>query len=228
MQGDQHNGQAIEGQADRWSTAREHMLRFDLRGRGITAPKVLEVMAEIPRQRFVPSQYEGQAYDDRPLPIGLDQTISQPYIVALMTQALAVTPPCEVLEIGTGSGYQTAILARLARKVYTIERLEALSQSAQGVLMQLGLQNIEFRVGDGTLGWPQPREFDRIIITAAVREVPRPILDQLKVGGIMVAPVGPEGVQTLVAYRKTQTGTVQSDLCAVRFVRLIGEHGFQD
>jgi protein-L-isoaspartate(D-aspartate) O-methyltransferase len=185
-------------------------------------------MAEIPRQRFVPSQYEGQAYDDRPLPIGLDQTISQPYIVALMTQALAVTPPCEVLEIGTGSGYQTAILARLARKVYTIERLEALSQSAQGVLMQLGLQNIEFRVGDGTLGWPQPREFDRIIITAAVREVPTPILDQLKVGGVMVVPVGPEGVQTLVVYHKTQTGVVQSDLCAVRFVRLIGEYGFRE
>ena len=104
MQGDQHNGQAIAGQADHWVSAIEHMLRFDLRGRGITAPKILEVMAEIPRQRFVPSQYEGQAYDDRPLPIGLDQTISQPYIVALMTQALAVTPPCEVLEIGTGSG----------------------------------------------------------------------------------------------------------------------------
>jgi protein-L-isoaspartate(D-aspartate) O-methyltransferase len=204
------------------------MLRFDLRGRGIIDPKVLEVMAEIPRQRFIPPQYDGQAYDDRPLPIGLDQTISQPYIVALMTQALAVTPPCEVLEIGTGSGYQTAILASLAKRVYTIERLEALSRSAQGTLTQLGLQNIEFRVGDGTFGWPQLREFDRIIVTAAVREVPRPILDQLKIGGIMVAPVGSEGVQTLVLYRRTQTGVVQNDMCAVRFVRLIGEHGFQE
>jgi protein-L-isoaspartate(D-aspartate) O-methyltransferase len=208
--------------------ARQHMLRFDLRGRDITDPKVLQVMAQVPRERFVPSEYEGQTYEDRPLPIGLDQTISQPYIVALMTQALAVTPDCEVLEIGTGSGYQTAILARLTRKVYTVERLETLSRFAQRVLGRLGVGNVDFHIGDGSLGWPAARTFERIMVTAAIQEVPRPLLDQLKLDGLLIAPVGSATVQTLVLFRRTQTGTVQRDLCAVRFVRLIGEHGFND
>jgi len=228
MQDSQHKGQRINGRSDGWALAREHMLRFDLRGRDITDPKVLQIMAQIPRQRFVPAEYEGQAYDDGPLPIGMDQTISQPYIVALMTQALAVTPDCEVLEIGTGSGYQTAVLARLARKVYTMERLETLSRFAQRVLGQLGVDNVEFHIGDGTLGWPAARTFDRVMVTAAVQEIPRPLLDQLKLDGLLIAPVGSATVQTLVLYRKTPTGAVQSDLCAVRFVRLIGEHGFEE
>ena len=213
---------------DRWDAGREHMLRFDLRGRDIMDPKVLQVMAQVPRERFVPAEYEGQAYDDRPLPIGLDQTISQPYIVALMTQVLALTQDCEVLEIGTGSGYQTAVLARLARRVYTVERLEDLSSSAERVLGELGVDNVEFHVGDGTLGWPVARTFERIMVTAAVQEVPGPLLDQLKVDGLLIAPVGSATVQTLVLYRKTQIGTVHRDLCAVRFVRLIGEHGFEE
>jgi protein-L-isoaspartate(D-aspartate) O-methyltransferase len=228
MQDSQEKEHWIDGRSDRWASAREHMLRFDLRGRDITDRKVLQVMAQVPRERFVPSEYEAQAYEDRPLPIGLNQTISQPYIVALMTQALAVTEDCEVLEIGTGSGYQTAVLARLAKKVYTVERLETLSGFAQRVLGQLGVDNVEFHIGDGTLGWPAPRTFERIMVTAAVQEVPRPLLDQLKVDGLLIAPVGSATVQTLVLFRRTQTGTVQRDLCAVRFVRLIGEHGFDD
>ena len=228
MQDSQDNGYGIDGRPDRWAAGREHMLRFDLRGRDITYPKVLQVMAQVPRERFVPAEYEAQAYDDRPLPIGLDQTISQPYIVALMTEALALTHDCEVLEIGTGSGYQTAVLARLARRVYTVERLEALSRSAERILGELGVDNVEFHVGDGTLAWPVPKTFERIMVTAGVQEVPGPLLDQLKVDGLLIAPVGSATVQTLVLYRKTQTGTVHRDLCAVRFVRLIGEHGFDD
>jgi len=228
MQDSQDKGHRIDGRSDRWAAAREHMLRFDLRGRDITDPKVLQVMAQVPREHFVSAEYEAQAYDDRPLPIGLDQTISQPYIVALMTQALAVTPDCEVLEIGTGSGYQTAVLARLATRVYTVERLETLSRSAERILGALGVDNVEFHVGDGTLAWPVPKTFERIMVTAGVQEVPGPLLDQLKVDGLLIAPVGSATVQTLVLYRKTQTGTVHRDLCAVRFVRLIGEHGFDD
>ncbi len=204
------------------------MVRFDLEGRGITDPRVLRAMAEIPRERFVSAPYEPYAYADQPLPIGLGQTISQPYIVAYMTQALEVGPGCEVLEIGTGSGYQTTMLARLARKVYTVERLENLSLSARHILAGLGIQNVEFRVGDGSLGWPDPRLFDRIMITAAVPEAPGPVLDQLKAGGLLLAPVGSEAVQTLVLYRKADTRVVQTELCAVRFVKLVGEHGFPD
>jgi protein-L-isoaspartate(D-aspartate) O-methyltransferase len=228
MQDSQDKEHWTAGRTDRWTADRQHMLRFDLRGRDITDPEVLQVMAKVPRERFVPAEYEAQAYDDRPLPIGQDQTISQPYIVALMTQALAVTSDCEVLEIGTGSGYQTAVLARLASKVYTVERLEGLSRFAQGILGELGVDNVEFHVGDGTLGWPVPRTFERIMVTAAVQEVPGPLLDQLNLDGLLIVPVGSASVQTLVLYRKTQTGTVHRDLCAVRFVRLIGEHGFDE
>ncbi len=204
------------------------MMRFDLEARGITDLRVLQAMAEIPRERFLPKTYEAYAYADQPVPIGLDQTISQPYIVALMTQALQLRPDCEVLEIGTGSGYQTAVLARLARKVFTVERLETLALSARAVLADLGVENVEFHVGDGSLGWPAARSFDRVMITAAVQEVPRPILDRLKTDGLLLAPVGSASAQSLVLARRTQTGVVQNDLCAVRFVKLVGEHGFRD
>jgi protein-L-isoaspartate(D-aspartate) O-methyltransferase len=228
MQGidpDQHKQDESPGRLD---AARDRMMRFDLEGRGITDPRVLRVMAEIPRERFVPGSYESYAYADQPLPIGLGQTISQPYIVAYMTQVLEVGPSCEVLEIGTGSGYQTALLARLSGKVCTVERLESLSLSAQHILADLGIRNVEFRVGDGSRGWPEPRLFDRIMITAAVQEVPGPVLDQLKTGGLLLAPVGSQAVQTLMLYRRTETRVVQTDLCAVRFVKLVGEHGFPD
>jgi len=162
---------------DKFAEARQRMLRHDLKGRDITDPRVLKVMAEVPRQDFIPESFQSQAYADGPLPIGMGQTISQPYIVALMTQELRVNRDCEVLEIGTGSGYQTAVLSQLVKKVYTIERFNQLSESAQAVLGRLGIDNVEFYIGDGSCGWPEERLppsgcFDRIMITAAVPNMP--------------------------------------------------------
>jgi protein-L-isoaspartate(D-aspartate) O-methyltransferase len=213
---------------DRFAKFRERMLESDLKGRDITDPRVLKAVAEVPREEFVPPSYQSQAYTDGPLPIGLGQTISQPYIVALMTQELRLDRKCDVLEIGTGSGYQTAVLAKLAKKVYTIERFAELSESAQAVLSRLGVGNVEFFVGDGSCGWPQQRTFGRIMITAAVPRIPDPLAEQLADGGIMVAPVGPEGVQTLMAYEKRAGGITERFICDVRFVRLLGEHGFEE
>lgn len=208
--------------------ARDHMLRHDLQGRDICNQRVLQAMAKIPRERFVPAEYQAQAYEDRPLPIGMDQTISQPYIVALMSQALSIDRDCKVLEIGTGSGYQTAILAELAKEVYTIERLGPLSIKAQGILSELGYRNIHFHTGDGSLGWPEPMQFDRIMVTAAIQRVPEPLIEQLVLDGLLVAPVGPAAFQTLMLVRKTDKGLAEMPICPVRFVRLIGAHGFQD
>ena len=222
---------------DRFARARERMLKQDLEGRDITDPRVLKVMAEIPREEFIPEPYKSQAYTDGPMPIGMDQTISQPYIVALMTQELRVDSDCEVLEIGTGSGYQTAVLSKLVKKVYTIERHRQLSESAQAVLARLGIKNVEFYVGDGSCGWPptetfggRPAEkcFDRIMITAAVPKIPLPLLKQLADGGIIVAPVGYEGVQELVLCEKKADKLTQRVICDVRFVKLLGEYGFEE
>jgi protein-L-isoaspartate(D-aspartate) O-methyltransferase len=217
---------------DKLSTARERMLRLDLRGRDITDSRVLAVMAEIPREEFIPQSHRSQAYSDGPLPIGNNQTISQPYIVALMTQELRVNPECEVLEVGTGSGYQTAILSKLANKVYTIERFSELADSAQKVLDKLGISNIEFYVGDGSNGWPARRLppsgcFDRIIITAGVPKIPEPLVEELSDGGLIVAPVGGRTVQSLVVCEKKADELRTKSICDVRFVRLIGEHGFE-
>ena len=213
---------------DRFARGRKRMLTYDLMGRDITAPSVLKVMEEVQRQDFVPAAYQAQAYDDGPLPIGLGQTISQPYIVALMTQELHVNKDCEVLEIGTGSGYQTAVLCRLAKKVYTIERLAQLSESAQTVLKGLGIGNVEFHVGDGSCGWPQPRTFDRVMITASVPNLPQPVAEQLAEGGIIVAPIGYGGVQQLMAFEKKGQKLIEKMLCGCRFVKLIGEHAFDE
>ncbi len=208
------------------------MLRWDLRGRDITDPRVLAVMAEVPREEFIPQSHRSQAYSDGPLPIGMDQTISQPYIVALMTQELRLDPEQEVLEIGTGSGYQTAVLSKLVKKVYTIERFSELADSAQAVLGKLGISNVEFYIGDGSSGWPAsglPRSgcFDRIMITAGVPKIPEPLLGQLVDGGLIVAPVGGRSVQELVACEKKGDNLIGRAICDVRFVRLIGEHGFE-
>jgi len=211
-----------------FAKARERMLRWDLSGRDITDPRVLKVMAEVPRQEFVPQSHRSQAYSDGPLPIGLGQTISQPYIVALMTQELRVDGNCEVLEIGTGSGYQTAVLSKLAKKVYTIERFAELSESAQAVLDRLGSSNVEFYVGDGSCGWPKQRSFERIIITAAIPEIPESLLEQLADGGLVVAPVGYGGVQRLLAYEKKADKIIERFICDVRFVKLLGEYGFEE
>jgi protein-L-isoaspartate(D-aspartate) O-methyltransferase len=217
---------------DKFSTARERMLRWNLRGRDITDPRVLAVMAEVPREEFIPQSYQSQAYGDGPLPIGMDQTISQPYIVALMTQELRVDPECEVLEVGTGSGYQTAVLSKLVKKVYTIERFSELADSARAVLGKLGISNVEFYVGDGSNGWPASQlpasgYFDRIMITAGVPKIPEPLAGQLADGGLIVAPVGGRTVQGLVTCEKKADKLITRAICDVRFVRLIGKHGFE-
>jgi protein-L-isoaspartate(D-aspartate) O-methyltransferase len=204
------------------------MIERHLKGRDITDPRVLKAMEDVPREEFVSSSYLPEAYFDGPLPIGMGQTISQPYIVALMTQELQVDGNCEVLEIGTGSGYQTAVLSKLAKKVYTIERHRELSESAQAVLGRLGYANIEFYIGDGSGGWPEEKLFDRIMVTAAVPRIAPQLADQLADGGIMVTPVGPSGVQSLVAYERRGEKFRERFICGVRFVKLIGEHGFRE
>ncbi len=206
--------------------ARERMLRSDLEGRDITDPDVLCVMAEVPREKFVPPEHRDHAYADGPLPIGEGQTISQPYIVALMTQVLRVDRDSEVLEVGTGSGYQTAVLARLVGRVYTIEKFPNLSAGAREILKGLGIKNVDFRVGDGSCGWPQDRTFDRIIITAAVPDFPEPVVAQLAEAGVIVAPVGHGSVQQLIVGEKRHNKLIERHICSCRFVRLIGEHGF--
>jgi len=215
-------------------TSRRRMLTDHLQGRDITDPDVLRVMAEIPREEFVPQEHRSRAYFDGPLPIGAGQTISQPYIVALMTQLLRLNPDCEVLEIGTGSGYQTAILARLAGRVYTIEKFPELSAAAQAVLRRLGIDNVEFRIGDGSCGWPgsgetgraEERTFEHIIITAAVPEFPQPVVAQLAEAGVMIAPVGQGSLQELTLAEKYHGKLVERYITSCRFVKLIGEYGF--
>lgn len=204
------------------------MVSIDLKGRGITDPDVLRVMGEIPREEFVPEAYRLQAYSDGPLPIGMGQTISQPYIVALMTQELKVERSSEILEAGTGSGYQAAVLSKLVKKVYTIERVGELSESAQMVLNKLGVANVEFCVGDGSCGWPGNKVFDRIIVTAAVPSIPEPFIKQLVEGGLIVAPVGWSGVQRLVVCEKRAGRIAERVICDVRFVKLLGEYGFEE
>jgi protein-L-isoaspartate(D-aspartate) O-methyltransferase len=206
--------------------ARRQMLEEHLRGRGITDLDILRVMAEIPRERFVPPEQRYRAYADGPLPIGEGQTISQPYIVAAMTQLLRVHHDSEVLEVGTGSGYQTAVLARLAKRVYTIERFPELSATARETLQELGIDNVEFRIGDGSCGWPEDRTFDRIIITAAVPDFPPPLAAQLAEAGVMVAPVGDRTMQQLTVAEKFRGKRIESRAGGCRFVKLIGRYGF--
>ena len=218
----------IRGNKDRFAKAQERMLRWDLAGRDITNPEVLRVMGEVRREEFVPAEYQFQAYADGPLPIGCGQTISQPYIVALMTQDLQPNPDCEVLEIGTGSGYQTAVLAKLVKKVYTIERFAQLSESAQVVLGRLDIKNIEFYIGDGSCGWLRQRTFDRVIITAAVPKMPKPLIEQLAEGGLIVGPVGYGAVQRLVVCEKKKERLAEKVICDCRFVKLLGKYGFEE
>ena len=213
---------------DKFARARERMVKYDLAGRGITNLAVLEVMGQIPREEFVLDQYKSQAYADGPLPIGCGQTISQPYIVALMTQELRLNRDCEVLEIGTGCGYQTAILSELAKKVYTIEKWPQLSESAQAVLGRVGINNVEFFIGDGSCGRPDGGQFERIMFTAAAPDVPKPFFEQLKPGGIIVGPVGLYGVQRLIVCEKKGEQLSERTICEVRFVKLLGEFGFKE
>jgi len=217
-----------EASEDKFLWHRHRMAEQDLKGRGITDPGVLSVMSRLAREEFVPESYKSQAYADCPLPIGIGQTISQPYIVALMTQELQLNNFCEVLEVGTGSGYQTAILAKLAKRVYTIERYAELSAKAQAVLGRLGITNVEYCIGDGSCGWPEKRTFDRIILTAAVPKAPQTVIDQLGAGGVIVMPIGSMGAQELVAGVKKEGKLIERFVCDVRFVKLIGQHAFEE
>ena len=204
----------------------QRQLRETLEARGITDPRVLDVIQETRRDRFVPESLQYAAYEDDALPIGEGQTISQPYIVALMTQELRLAGDESVLEIGTGSGYQTVILARLVRRVVTVERIARLSEQARGLLTELGVDNVEYVVGDGTLGNPDRGPYDRVIVTASAPTVPQPLYEQLKPGGLIVAPVGEELSQELVAVEKTPYGRKITPLCGCRFVKLIGAVGW--
>lgn len=211
-----------------YDRARERMVQSQIEARGIKDPRVLDAMRQVPRHLFVPVDMRGSAYRDSPLPIGEGQTISQPYIVALMTEMLELSGEERVLEIGTGSGYQSAILSLLAREVYTVERLPNLAQRAEEVLRQLGYTNVHIRVGDGTLGWPEHAPYEAIIVTAASPEVPAPLLDQLADGGRLVAPVGPRWNQTLVRVRREGDRFRRERLTAVAFVPLVGKHGWRE
>jgi len=213
---------------DRYAIDRQTMVDHDLRGRDIVDPQVLDAIGRVPREVFVPAKYAGNAYDDNPLPIGMGQTISQPYIVALMTQCLELSGSENVLEIGTGSGYQTALLAELAGRVYTIERFNELSEQAQAVLAKLDYCDIDFAVGDGSCGWPEPMQFDRIIVTAALPDIPDTLRNQLKEGGLIVAPVGGQWTQELVVARKHAGHLATTPLCGCRFVKLIGQHAYSE
>jgi protein-L-isoaspartate(D-aspartate) O-methyltransferase len=198
------------------------MVRVQIQARGVKNPAVLEAMRRVDRRLFVPPDMREHALEDRPLPIGADQTISQPYIVGLMTELLEPTPNSRVLEIGTGCGYQTAILAEVVDRVYSIEIVESLAKSAATLLGRLGYANIETRVGDGHAGWPEEAPFDGILVTAAPVRTPRPLLDQLRHGGRLVVPVGPGDNQRLKVFVKKTDGVVEKDILAVRFVPMTG------
>ncbi|MFH0789030.1 MAG: protein-L-isoaspartate(D-aspartate) O-methyltransferase [Pseudomonadota bacterium] len=208
--------------------AREKMVREQLVPRGIHDPRVLAAMGKVPRHLFVEEPLWGEAYNDYPMPIGERQTISQPYIVALMTQALGLKGHEKVLEIGTGSGYQTALLAELSHKVYSIERIRSLFQRARRILDQLKYFNVVIKVNDGTQGWSEEAPFEAIIVTAASPEIPTPLLEQLTLNGRIIIPVGDRYSQTLKKVIKTENGYEEEELCGVRFVSLIGEHGWKD
>ena len=207
---------------------RSLMVERDIRARGISNPRVLKTMREIPRHFFIPHPYDTSAYDDNPLPIGNGQTLSQPYIVALMTELLNPQPDDDILEIGSGSGYQTAILAALSHQVISIERIPAVAHLARKNLARLGIQNVRIVEGDGTLGYPAEAPYEAILITAATPEIPQPLIDQLTSGGRLVSPVGGRDVQELILIKRLETGLVRSSHGAVRFVPLIGEHGWGD
>lgn len=209
---------------DEYREEREAMVRYQLEARGIRDPRVLEAMRKVPRHLFVPPEYRDAAYEDRPLPIGEGQTISQPYIVALMTEALGLQGHEKVLEIGTGSGYQAAILAELAGEVYSIELEPLLAKRARRILQELGYANVHISVRDGFYGWPEAAPFDRIIVTCAAPRIPEPLLEQLKDPGRMVLPLGEASYhQVLVLVRKEGKRIEREEITGVVFVPMRGD-----
>ena len=215
---------AAEESDSRQLTKGDTMVAEQIERRGVKDPRVLEAMRKVPRHEFVPEAERDEAYDDRPLPIGHGQTISQPYIVALMTESLGLKGTEKVLEVGTGSGYQAAVLSGLAKAVFTIEIVEPLGKQAAEVLQRLGYKNVSVRVGDGYRGWREEAPFDAIIVTCAPDAVPEPLVHQLAEGGRMIIPVGPEGkAQQLVLLKKRHGKMHQQEILPVRFVPMTGE-----
>ncbi len=212
----------------KYQRLRNDMVTKQIIARGVSDPHVLSAMRSVPRHLFVSEAMMDQAYGDFPLPIGEQQTISQPYIVAEMTQALQVTPEDRVLEIGTGSGYQAAVLAQIAFRVYTVERIYSLYIRTRELFDQLRYHNIVTRYSDGTTGWKEHRPFDAIIVTAGAPEIPMALVNQLAIGGRMVIPVGDRHTQDLIKLVRDEQGVHHSNLGGCRFVKLIGEHGWKD
>ncbi|MDO8462109.1 MAG: protein-L-isoaspartate(D-aspartate) O-methyltransferase [Deltaproteobacteria bacterium] len=211
-----------------YHVARRKMVEEQLIARGIRDSRVIEAMEIVPRHEFVQEALAPQAHNDHPLNIGEHQTISQPYIVATMTEALALKGGEKVLELGTGSGYQTAILAMLADKVFSIERITSLSNKARQRLHRMGYQNVTLRTGDGSVGWPEEAPFDAILVTAASPGIPEALPEQLKEGGRLVIPIGSEEQQELFLVTKTAEGTQKKSLGGCRFVKLVGQYGFPE
>ncbi|CAN5550558.1 protein-L-isoaspartate(D-aspartate) O-methyltransferase [soil metagenome] len=199
------------------------MVKEQIAMRGVTDERVLRAMRKVPREEFVPEEMRGRSHSDSALPIGYDQTISQPYVVAFMTDKLRVRPTDRVLEIGTGSGYQAAILAELAAQVYTIEIIAPLGKRAEETLKRLGYKNVEVKIGDGYQGWPEHAPFDAVIVTCAPDHVPQALVEQTKEGGRIVIPVGPTGAQTLYLLEKKNGRLEQREVLPVRFVPMTGE-----
>ena len=216
----------MQNEIDPYLAVRQQMVETQLRARDIRDERVLGAMGEVPRHEFVGREYSNEAYADHPIPIGNGQTISQPYIVALTLQALSLRPADKVLEIGTGSGYQTAALTLLASQVYSNERHPGLASRAQETLSRLGYSNVAISVADGTNGWAEFAPFDAIVVSAAAPEIPRPLFEQLREGGRMVIPVGPPEAQRLQLVGKVNGQPVVKVLQGCRFVPLVGEHGY--
>ena len=211
-----------------FSKARLKMVEDQIIARGIRDPRVIAAMKKVPRHLFVEEALQGQAYSDHPLPIGEKQTISQPYMVALMTETLLLTGRDKVLEIGAGSGYQTCILAEIALKVFSIERIRSLAIQVRKLVYELGYLNVEIKFSDGTLGWIEESPFDAIMVTAGSPGIPQPLVDQLAVGGRLVIPVGDPTDQELMRVTRTEEGVRKEGLGGCRFVRLIGQHGWDE
>jgi len=210
-----------------YEALRKRMVEEQLISRGIKNERVLNVFRKVERHKFIPEDLRPSAYSDFPVPIGEGQTISQPYIVALMTELLDLSGKEKVLEVGTGSGYQTAILAELAKEVLSIERFENLAKRTQDTLNGLGYSNIKIKVGDGSLGWPEETPFDRIIITAASPRVPLPLSDQLKENGKLILPLGESFSQVLTLFEKKKDKLESTEICGCVFVPLVGKYAFK-